>query len=304
MKHKQKILAVLLTTALVSAHAAGSHPWASSASANNTSAKVENATTGTPNTESINFSNMSVSSFSELSEKKQKALAKQWNMSTAKFQEYLDVRANSATGFLYGDVKQDPNVLMAIYQLSQGDKAQAYEYMETAAQNEHAAAEQLIEAQNMFQKMIQRLYPNETPIQLAGQRPASYVSYDNPFSNLASKYAGIITNNTTYVLLINANETMNMSLDSQISGLINQLLKKQNVRLDIYDISGASSEKIIAWAKAMRINSALVNGGFITINQGGLFVAQLVARLKHKVTDGSLYKDDHGNYISLDLSKV
>ena len=302
MKIKHILLPSLIIFSLVNAYGEMNNPWSSEA-VDSSEVKTQLAQVSSANNESVNFNNLSVNAFKALPIEQQKSLAKQWNMSSSNFQKYLDVRANSATGFRYGDVKQDPNILMALYELAEGEQGKAYEYMETAARNEHDAMEQLIEAQNMFQKMIQRLYPNETPIQLAGERPANYISYDNPFANLSKKYGSVISSNTTYVLVIDAHQ-MNMGLSAQVNGLIEELLKKRNVRLDIYDNSGSSNAQIIEWAKSMRINPAYINGGLVTLNQGGVFIPKLVARVKHPISSGTLYKDDRGRYALIKWDQV
>ncbi len=239
------------------------------------------------------FSDLSARTFSQLSDAKQAAYARQWHMRVSDFKKYLFVKANTPVGLLYGSVRQDPNILLALHALHIHQKEAAYRYMEQAVKNEYALTGELLAAQNLFQTMVQRLHPNETPIHLAGKRPASYISYGNPFAKMLS-HLQAVTDNSTYVLLINAHDH-NTSMRAHISKLVGKLINSHNVRLDIYDLSGASDSDIIGWAKAMQLDPALINGGLITLNQGGQFVKKLEQR-EHRSLGEGLLKEQDGHY--------
>ena len=239
------------------------------------------------------FGDLSTQAFDTLPAKRQAAYAKQWNMSVADFKKYLFVKANTPVGNLYGGVKQDPNILLALHALHTHQKEAAYRYMEQAVKNEYALTGELLTAQNLFQRMVQRLHPNETPIHLAGERPASYISYGNPFAKMLG-HLKVMTDGSTYVLLMSAQDH-NTMLKGHVSKLIEKLLLMQGVRLDIYDISGSGDEDIISWAKAMGIDPALINGGLITLNQGGQFVKKLEQR-EHVSLGEGLLKEVDGHY--------
>lgn len=248
------------------------------------------------------FANLNTAIYSQLSESQQADYAEQWRMSTTQFKKYLYVKANTPVGNLYGNVKQDPNILLSLNAINKGDKEEAYSYMEKAVKNEHATTAELEESQNMFQKMVQRLYPNETPIELAGQRPSSYVSFGNPFANLMRQMKSIVSD-ATYVLFVNA-KMPNLGMSGEINGFISKLLKENKVRLDIYDTSNASSQQIVGWARAMQIKPALINGGFVTLNVTGQFVPDLQKRMGRNFASDSLFKEIDGNYEQLKWMEI
>lgn len=239
------------------------------------------------------FGDLSTHAFDELPAKRQAAYARQWHMRVSDFKKYLFIKANTPVGLLYGSVRQDPNILLALHALHTHQKEAAYRYMEQAVKNEYALTGELLAAQNLFQTMVQRLHPNETPIHLAGKRPASYISYGNPFAKMLS-HLQAVTDNSTYVLLINAHDH-NTSMRVHISKLVGKFINSHNVRLDIYDLSGASDSDIIGWAKAMQLDPALINGGLITLNQGGQFVKKLEQR-EHRSLGEGLLKEQDGHY--------
>lgn len=247
-------------------------------------------------------SQLRLSQYNQLSPNAQAAYAKQWHLSVSDFKDYLHIKNNTPTGLLYGEVKQDPNYLIALQALADNDKMKAYRYMEQAVINEHKTTEDLLAAQNMFQRMSQRLYPNETPIKLSGQRPADYVTYGNPSQSVMNKFA-VLSDNTSYVLMVDASKP-DLSKASKLDDFITQMLKKQNTHLDIYDTSYSNTSTLVDWAQSMGISSSLVNGGVITINRTGEVVRQLKASIKEKLPSTALLKNNNGKYMLIDWQNV
>ena len=259
-------------------------------------------------TDSVNVNTLNAKSYQALSEQAQNSIAQAYQLTPKDYITYLQINQSTPIGQTYKDRNMNPNFILADYYLQQGNAKESNHYIRNLVRMEHDEAQRLLTIQRRFQHFAQQIYVNETPIQLKGTRPLSYISYGAKpkllaTNNLLNPNLSLlgISSHAIYVFLVDSND--DVSYQPKLKALLNKLVNKKAVRLDIYFLNNVTRDQIINWVTANTL-APYLRSKLVTVNFKGKFISSLSDDLHRQLKSGELFKNQQGIYRQMNWADV